>query len=806
MRESRSRLWAIMVVSSLVTIMLASVTPSERADALSGADFDPGNIISDENFFNAGSMTEAEVQAFLEGQERGCTGANGYPCLKDYRMGTFSRAAVEPGHCGAYSGEANERASRIIWKVAQACGINPQVLLVTLQKERSLITDVAPDAGDYRISMGYGCPDTAPCDAEFFGFYNQVYKAAWQFRQYTQHPEGRRYGIGPTYIQYHPNTSCGGSTVNIRNQATANLYLYTPYQPNASALANLYGTGDSCGAYGNRNFWVFYNTWFGPTTGSPNPFGNIELVAAQPGGFRVVGWAIDPNTSASIDVHVYVGSVGTVATANRQRPDVGSAYPGAGSAHGFDATVPAPGPGDASVCVYAMNFGAGANVLLGCVTRSPLSGSPVGALTAATASNGTIGITGWAIDPDTTAPIAVHLYVDAVGVATTASTPVDGIDPAYAQYGREHGFTGTIPAAPGSHRVCAYGINTGPGANSELGCATVIVPDAGIAELGRPPVGVLEGVAATATGIVATGWAIDPDTASPIPVHVYVDAAGAAFTADVTRSDLPAAWAAYGTAHGFNAPVATAVGPHRVCAYAINTAGPPALLGCSDVVVTGGIAELGRAPIGNVEVIRPGPGVVSVSGWAIDPDTAAPISVHVYVGSVGEATIADGVREDVGVAYPGYGAAHGFTWSDSVTPGAYNVCVYAINTGAGGNTLIGCSTVTVSPPPDVPDDQVAAPIGNLEAATRVPGGVAVSGWALDPDTSEPTDVHVYVDDVGTAIRADLPRPDVAAAFGAGSEHGFARTLPMTAGPHRVCAYAIDTGGGPPGLIGCIQVP
>ena len=332
-----------------------------------------------------------------------------------------------------------------------------------------------------------------------------------------------------------------------------------------------------------------------------------------------------------------------------------------------------------------MNFGAGANVLLGCVTRSSFSGSPVGAITAATASNGTIGITGWAIDPDTTAPIGVHLYVDAVGVATTASAPVDGIDPAYVQYGREHGFTGTIPAAPGSHRVCAYGINTGPGANSELGCATVVVADAGIAELGRPPVGVLESVAVTASGILATGWAIDPDTASPIPVHVYVDAAGAAFTADVTRSDLPAAWAAYGTSHGFSASVATAVGPHRVCAYAINTAGAPGLLGCSDVVVTGGIAELGRAPIGNVEVIRPGPGVVSVSGWAIDPDTAAPITVHVYVGSVGEATIADGVREDVGVAYPGYGAAHGFTWSDSVTPGAYNVCVYAINTGPGGN-------------------------------------------------------------------------------------------------------------------------
>jgi hypothetical protein len=67
------------------------------------------------------------------------------------------------------------------------------------------------------------------------------------------------------YIQYNPNASCGGSNVYIQNQATAGLYNYTPYQPNASAINNLYGSGDSCGAYGNRNFWRMYNDWFGST-------------------------------------------------------------------------------------------------------------------------------------------------------------------------------------------------------------------------------------------------------------------------------------------------------------------------------------------------------------------------------------------------------------------------------------------------------------------------------------------------------------------------------------------------------------
>ena len=52
----------------------------------------------------------------------------------------------------------------------------------------------------------------------------------------------------------------------IQNQATAGLYLYTPYRPNAAALANLYGTGDGCSSYGNRNFWRMFTDWFGSTS------------------------------------------------------------------------------------------------------------------------------------------------------------------------------------------------------------------------------------------------------------------------------------------------------------------------------------------------------------------------------------------------------------------------------------------------------------------------------------------------------------------------------------------------------------
>ena len=53
--------------------------------------------------------------------------------------------------------------------------------------------------------------------------------------------------------------------VYIQNQATAGLYNYTPYRPNQAALDAGYGTGDSCSAYGNRNFWLYFTDWFGST-------------------------------------------------------------------------------------------------------------------------------------------------------------------------------------------------------------------------------------------------------------------------------------------------------------------------------------------------------------------------------------------------------------------------------------------------------------------------------------------------------------------------------------------------------------
>jgi hypothetical protein len=86
-----------------------------------------------------------------------------------------------------------------------------------------------------------------------------------------------------------------------------------------------------------------------------------------------------------------------------------------------------------------------------------------------------VTVSGWTLDPDTTASIPVHIYVDAAGTAFTANRDRPDVGAVYPALGAAHGFSETVAATPGSHQVCAYGINTGPGGPALLGCRTVTV-------------------------------------------------------------------------------------------------------------------------------------------------------------------------------------------------------------------------------------------------------------------------------------------------------------------------------------------
>ena len=295
MRIRRSkRIWAValgvFVAVFLFTFLTAKFKDNEEADAANLGAFDAGYIISDYQMSNYNAMNEAEIQSFLTAKNP-CANSNYSYYLqlsanKNYTWhwanGHFVCLSEERFGDGETIG-SGDTAAHIIWQAAQDYRINPQVLLVLLQKETGLITDPIPNNGDYRKATGYGCPDTAACSSKYYGFKNQVRNAAALFRTVLD-GGWTNYPLGNNYVQYNPNAGCGGSVVNIRSLATSALYRYTPYQPNAAALNAGYGYGDGCSAYGNRNFYSYFEDWFGGIKETNENYVGINKIYSENGG------------------------------------------------------------------------------------------------------------------------------------------------------------------------------------------------------------------------------------------------------------------------------------------------------------------------------------------------------------------------------------------------------------------------------------------------------------------------------------------------------------------------------------------
>jgi hypothetical protein len=256
---SRRAFGAAAALVALLAGVMVGVQQPQPAAAAAGSPFDAGNIISDVNFYNGAAMSAASVQEFLAQEVPHCLGT----CLVNYKQNTPNMAA--DSYCSAYGGLAAESAASILARVGAACNISQKVLLVLLQKEQSLVTATNPTAAKFNAATGFSCPDSAPCDPSFAGFFYQVYYAARQFEIYAKLPTHFNYQAGLTnQILWSPNCT-SRTAVFIQNKATAGLYDYTPYTPDPALLANITGTGDGCSSYGNRNFWLYYTNWFGST-------------------------------------------------------------------------------------------------------------------------------------------------------------------------------------------------------------------------------------------------------------------------------------------------------------------------------------------------------------------------------------------------------------------------------------------------------------------------------------------------------------------------------------------------------------
>jgi hypothetical protein len=267
------RFWKVIVLTvTAMAILIPGLAYAHGIHKAPIAESYNGRIIDDILFINSSSMTEAAIQAFLDGKVVSCQ--SGYTCLKDY---------VDPS--------VEKKASRIIYEESQRVGLNAQVILATLQKEQRLVTDDFPYDSQYRSAMGYGCPESqSVCDSKYYGFYNQVRLGATLLRVGLDRFCGNNtsfpgWSFGSAWYtgdndRRNPFTIDGKDTY-IATCASASLMNYTPHRVDSGWLP----AGDSNHYYGNYNFIYFYSNWFSPTqsddTLNPHPDGTLVLLGNQ---------------------------------------------------------------------------------------------------------------------------------------------------------------------------------------------------------------------------------------------------------------------------------------------------------------------------------------------------------------------------------------------------------------------------------------------------------------------------------------------------------------------------------------------
>jgi hypothetical protein len=341
------------VISKLALTSLALVLVGNLVfSGMSKADFNPSNLIDDQVFDNTSSMSAGQVNTFLNSFSGSCISPN-------HGFQAQDPTGYSPN--GGFTYGASVTAGQVIVDAAQTYGLNPQVLLTTLEKEQSLVTGGAGCSTlRYVGAAGYGCPDggttysysglnlysingamttsvsgTCVNSASKVGFSEQVIHAAWLLKfgeqrsqgninwnvQLTNSPQSGDvwndsddpqscYGgpmtqgtfqicPGGSSTYYDGYYTIDGSSINIGNGATASLYWYTPHFS------------------GNQSFDSIFTNWFGSLSSCdypkgasqspPNIYGNAHVISL-PGNWSSTsaqGFAYaTPNYSGGFDVAV----------------------------------------------------------------------------------------------------------------------------------------------------------------------------------------------------------------------------------------------------------------------------------------------------------------------------------------------------------------------------------------------------------------------------------------------------------------------------------------------------------------------
>ena len=310
---------ALLFCTSLLVVASFFVINTPRAKAYSNS-----NMIDNAVFDSKNSMSEQDIRNFINSRPNTCFTRVG-PNLGGGSI--FPRPTTYFNY-----GPTLTDAAGVIYQAAQYNDINPRVILATLQKEQSLLTDsdcLDPQGfASLPKAMGYGCfesPGAACPLPAYAGFHQQVMKGAWQLAFDRQRAEGNTSWGGNDNINYGGRmtqgvrkrcTSCAsvyydgysvidGQNTFIVNGATAALFNYTPHlnQSFSRLFETFFGSGSTSAssAYHAASIFRMYFPWNGQHFYSAS-YTETQAIVARGAKFEGVSF-LAPNYPGSVPVY-----------------------------------------------------------------------------------------------------------------------------------------------------------------------------------------------------------------------------------------------------------------------------------------------------------------------------------------------------------------------------------------------------------------------------------------------------------------------------------------------------------------------
>jgi cell wall-associated NlpC family hydrolase len=246
---------------------------------------------------------------------------------------------------------------------------------------------------------------------------------------------------------------------------------------------------------------------------------------------------------------------------------------------------------------------------------------------------------------------------------------------------------------------------------------------------------------------------------------------------------------------------------NRCAAFGVSLLTPVTIIGVCALTAPAAQANppARNDPIGRIDSATAARGgQIRLQGWAADPDTGRNAAVAALVDGAKLAVVRTSVVRPKITTRHHTGPTPGFDLTVSVpTSGVHTVCVAATNMGPGLTRVLGCVATPLGS--TLTGTQLAAhsPYGVLSTATARTSRFRVTGWAGEPDFRVGRIVTMLYLDGALAITA---RTHVASAAqrraGAGKRGAFDISVPVAAGSHTGCVWAVNTGLGWNRLLGC----